>query len=350
MQRIADIIGTKSESQLRTFYMSNRRRYNLDQALKKYETDKEASGGGGGDDDIIAKLTAEVMRAVAATEATRTLHLPKTSTATSTATAAAAAAGGGVAEAKATLDAAVGNSNAEEKITGVTVGEGGGLSYGVAANFTSNTSVLNTNVMHKGGNAVAAGIATVTTNLHGNAAGVASGSKSSLGHVTMVDSGHMRSQESKKAGSLLPAGLIGTTAVSTTATAINAINSIKVKESSLNVLNKMRQMVMDPAGTVSVTSEEDSSLEFHPIDTVKVRSQDYGDEMAPMSIRNRKMMAKHANMKENNVCKATIATHNIEMHDEVLEADEEEDDEDDDVMEVSHGVNTTELYGSIYSN
>ncbi|KAI9590366.1 REST corepressor isoform X1 [Glossina fuscipes] len=42
-QTIAETIGTKTEANVRTFFMNNRRRYNLDQILKKYEAEKEAS-------------------------------------------------------------------------------------------------------------------------------------------------------------------------------------------------------------------------------------------------------------------------------------------------------------------
>lgn len=41
MQTIAETIGTKTEAHVRTFFVSNRRRYNLDQELKKYEAEKE---------------------------------------------------------------------------------------------------------------------------------------------------------------------------------------------------------------------------------------------------------------------------------------------------------------------
>ncbi|XP_067638793.1 REST corepressor isoform X1 [Eurosta solidaginis] len=40
-QTIAETIGTKTETHVRTFFVSNRRRYNLDQELKKYEAEKE---------------------------------------------------------------------------------------------------------------------------------------------------------------------------------------------------------------------------------------------------------------------------------------------------------------------
>ncbi|XP_036319696.1 REST corepressor isoform X2 [Rhagoletis pomonella] len=40
-QTIAETIGTKTEAHVRTFFVSNRRRYNLDQELKKYEAEKE---------------------------------------------------------------------------------------------------------------------------------------------------------------------------------------------------------------------------------------------------------------------------------------------------------------------
>lgn len=40
-QAIADMIGTKTEAQVRTFFVNYRRRYNLDSMLKEYETTKE---------------------------------------------------------------------------------------------------------------------------------------------------------------------------------------------------------------------------------------------------------------------------------------------------------------------
>ena len=36
---IADVIGTKTESHVRSFYVNYRRRYNLDSALKEYEAE-----------------------------------------------------------------------------------------------------------------------------------------------------------------------------------------------------------------------------------------------------------------------------------------------------------------------
>uniref|UniRef100_W8BW02 REST corepressor n=1 Tax=Ceratitis capitata TaxID=7213 RepID=W8BW02_CERCA len=57
-QAIAETIGTKTEAHVRTFFVSNRRRYNLDQELKKYETEKgetlAASSASTGTSDITA--------------------------------------------------------------------------------------------------------------------------------------------------------------------------------------------------------------------------------------------------------------------------------------------------------
>lgn len=40
---IADTLGTKTEAHVRFFYINQRRRYNLDQIIKKHEADKEAN-------------------------------------------------------------------------------------------------------------------------------------------------------------------------------------------------------------------------------------------------------------------------------------------------------------------
>ncbi|XP_061401084.1 REST corepressor-like [Musca vetustissima] len=42
-QAIAETLGTKTEANVRTFYINNRRRYNLDQLIKKHEAEKEAN-------------------------------------------------------------------------------------------------------------------------------------------------------------------------------------------------------------------------------------------------------------------------------------------------------------------
>ena len=41
---IADVIGTKTESHVRSFFVNYRRRYNLDNALKEYEAEHGPSG------------------------------------------------------------------------------------------------------------------------------------------------------------------------------------------------------------------------------------------------------------------------------------------------------------------
>lgn len=41
LQAIADTIGTKTEAQLRTFYVNYRRKYNLDSVLKDYEEEQK---------------------------------------------------------------------------------------------------------------------------------------------------------------------------------------------------------------------------------------------------------------------------------------------------------------------
>ena len=41
---IAEVIGTKTESHVRSFYVNYRRRYNLDNALKEYEAEHGPSG------------------------------------------------------------------------------------------------------------------------------------------------------------------------------------------------------------------------------------------------------------------------------------------------------------------
>lgn len=41
---ISEVIGTKTESHVRSFYVNYRRRYNLDAALKEYEAEHGPSG------------------------------------------------------------------------------------------------------------------------------------------------------------------------------------------------------------------------------------------------------------------------------------------------------------------
>ena len=41
---IAEVIGTKTESHVRSFFVNYRRRYNLDNALKEYEAEHGPSG------------------------------------------------------------------------------------------------------------------------------------------------------------------------------------------------------------------------------------------------------------------------------------------------------------------
>ncbi|XP_037828072.1 REST corepressor isoform X1 [Lucilia sericata] len=42
-QAIAETLGTKTEAHVKTFYVNHRRRYNLDQIIKKFEAEKEAN-------------------------------------------------------------------------------------------------------------------------------------------------------------------------------------------------------------------------------------------------------------------------------------------------------------------
>lgn len=65
---IAEIIGTKSESQVRTFFVNYRRRYNLDALLKEFETNKRQhledeilSVSGGLDAAVIRRQEPEIM-------------------------------------------------------------------------------------------------------------------------------------------------------------------------------------------------------------------------------------------------------------------------------------------------
>lgn len=65
---IADIIGTKSESQVRTFFVNYRRRYNLDALLKEFEASKRqhledeiSSVSGGLDAAVIRRQEPEIM-------------------------------------------------------------------------------------------------------------------------------------------------------------------------------------------------------------------------------------------------------------------------------------------------
>ena len=60
-QAIAEVIGTKTESHVRSFYVNYRRKYNLDSAMKEYEAENgtgsgdtemaDVSPGGSGDDE-----------------------------------------------------------------------------------------------------------------------------------------------------------------------------------------------------------------------------------------------------------------------------------------------------------
>lgn len=43
LQAIAETLCTKTEAHVKTFYVNHRRRYNLDQIIKKHEADREAS-------------------------------------------------------------------------------------------------------------------------------------------------------------------------------------------------------------------------------------------------------------------------------------------------------------------
>ena len=52
---IAEIIGTKTESHLRSFFVNYRRKYNLDAALKDYEAEH-----GTADDEVSIALCKEV--------------------------------------------------------------------------------------------------------------------------------------------------------------------------------------------------------------------------------------------------------------------------------------------------
>ena len=65
-QAIAEVIGTKTESHVRSFYVNYRKKYNLDSAMKEFEAEHGTSsvdaemadvspgsgGGGSGDDDV----------------------------------------------------------------------------------------------------------------------------------------------------------------------------------------------------------------------------------------------------------------------------------------------------------
>lgn len=65
---ISDIIGTKSEIQVRTFFTNYRRRYNLDALLKEFEAskrqhleDETLSVSGGLDAAVIGRQEPEIM-------------------------------------------------------------------------------------------------------------------------------------------------------------------------------------------------------------------------------------------------------------------------------------------------
>lgn len=252
---------------MRTFYISNRRRYNLDQALKQYEADKESDRRSSNDGDMESKLIGEVVKTT--TEPSiRTIVVPKT------------------------LPSIASNSTTEDTTEDETTDERS--PYAVAA-----TGAIASNLSTK---------AKPTA---------ASTSAASLFSNPVVDSGEVEDvycQETKKHGtSSVLEDVIST-----------ITNAARLKESA-NLTSKMRETNLESTGVVSVTSEEDSSLEFNPIDANKTRHLDSSDNIA--SIKTQKMR-KNFDMKENNVSKVLSDNDN-----EVLEGDEEDDD-DDDVMEV----------------
>lgn len=52
-QTIAETIGTKTETHLKTFWVNYRRRYNLDSILREWESEK-GSGGSGASSSVTA--------------------------------------------------------------------------------------------------------------------------------------------------------------------------------------------------------------------------------------------------------------------------------------------------------
>ena len=59
MQAIAEVLGTKTESHVRSFYVNYRRKYNLDSAMKEYEAENGKTEGDAEMADVSADAETE---------------------------------------------------------------------------------------------------------------------------------------------------------------------------------------------------------------------------------------------------------------------------------------------------
>lgn len=262
--------------------MSNRRRYNLDQALKKYELDKESNCGSSNEEDIITKIKRKVLKSETTTEASPSI-LSKLTTSIAS---------------KSTAEATNMYENTASRSSYAAAG---------AATTAATASNVNTSKLNLSPSTASA------TNLYSNLT-EASGSESKS--INLDDEYCQETTQHDSTSSLLENDV---------ATSINATKS----NESVNTLSKERLTKSEEtAGVVSVTSEEDSSVEFSPINDNKKQLMDDVDDIDNADIQTQKMITKTFDITENNVSKEL----NNKVH-EVLEADEE-DDEDDDVMEV----------------
>lgn len=61
-QMIAKMVTTKTEAHVRTFYVNNRRRYNLDQIVKEYEAGKSEESGAEEQSEAVAEELQQLLQ------------------------------------------------------------------------------------------------------------------------------------------------------------------------------------------------------------------------------------------------------------------------------------------------